>query len=216
MGSEFLHFSSMSIRKYRGRGKNHVLLFRLSIVKYTHWSWPLALFTEGLYTNLFIKYTVSDYTDRQNLLSPSKSRVWAMTTPLSDNSFQDTHIHIAYWKFLITRKGCSSCIIVRQLQWVFPCSVSFLYLVLLFSSLTQAWVPSWSINLNFRSFLRLNIIVILTGSRLTGGTRWNLLNPETTAERTRWNSMCPGFYTPKLTSNHHYINFYSQYLEISS
>lgn len=198
MSSEFLHCSPTVSKKilYKGRNlcncKNQVLLFHLSLL----WNTPTeadhqhCLHRDYKETS-FIKHTMSDYTNPQNFLSPSKSWVWAMTTPLSDNSFQYTHIHMACWKFLITRRGCSPSIISDSYSGFSHVQswFSVLYLVLQFSSLTQDWVLSWSANSHFRSFSRWSITVILTGSWLTGVTRWNLLNLDTTAR----NSACPGF-----------------------
>ena len=192
---------SLSMRKYKERGhicKNQILLFHLSLLwNTTTGSWPPALFIQGLYRNISIKYTVSDYTNRQNFLSLPKSWVWAMPALLSDNSFQYTHIHVACWEFFVTRRGCSPCIMSWQLLWVFffhaQSSFSFPYLVLLCSTLTHGWVLPWSVNLHFRSFSRLNITVMLAGSRLTSVTRLNLLNPESIAERIGWNSAHSGF-----------------------
>lgn len=134
-------------------------------------SWPPALFIQGLYRNISIKYTVSNYTNQQNFLSLSKSWVWAMPTLLSDNTFQYTHIHVACREFLVTRRDCSPCIMSDSY-----CGFSFSMLSPFFFPTLS--LPVFSLNsypspvlaslghLHFRSFSRLNITVMLAASRL--------------------------------------------------
>lgn len=112
MNSELLYCSLTVCEKilYKGRGKNHILLLHFSLL----WNTPSevdhqhCLHRDYTETSLWSTQCLTTQTDRTSSALPSLS--------LSDDntikwqSFQDTHIHIAYWKFLITRKGCSPCI----------------------------------------------------------------------------------------------------------